>query len=931
MIIFSGKYRIRRIQTLIVFNSFETLIQIQRNHKGTFISMRRKTKPISKAEEISHIPFSQCFAKTWIKEDGSVCLGRDVFDHCRIVGQVAKKLLENMPVFVRKAIFPEGSELIAACHDLGKVSPTFFLKIMKAAGQNWENQYHIPDNLQGLYKNENKMWGGHAGVSALTLENAGYSKAIQIIAGQHHGSMPPVRGKDATGKNFGGEIWQQERIKLIAALKQALKSDFPTETLSDPQILALSGLTSVADWIGSGSLFDNPAIDGEPFIDTALQQAGYIPFSLNEGLSFKDIFSFKPRTIQSELIAACKTPGVYILEAPMGLGKTEAALYTAYKMLEQKQATGIYFALPTQMTSNKMYERFNQFLEKILAQDCPHRKALLLHSNAWLATTELGVEGEPGNSWFNNSKRGLLAPFSVGTLDQALMAAMHVRHGFVRAFGLAGKVVILDEIHSYDAYTGMILDALVTLLSELQCTVIILSATLDQTRRNMLLGKDATSTSCAYPLITAKLTNTNINTNVKDHVQEIAVPPPPSKNTAITFVDVDEQSQKAAVEEALRRAENKQQVLWIENTVKEAQERYYDFATRCHELGIQCALLHSRFTPADRQHNEDKWVDALGKNGWKQRPDCGRIIIGTQVLEQSLDIDADFLISQFAPSDMLIQRLGRLWRHEENNKLRPQGAQREAWIIAPAIDQAIKSPDTNFGVSALVYSSYVLCRSLQAWQEHLQQSNNVVCLPDDIHCLIDATYADRTEKEERMQTHKKDLFEGTRHKKGVNALHQLARSTLTKAGSILPDIEAQTRYSETDNGQILLLKSIHTDSETETTHLRLLSGETVIVPWKKHKKRKKQWREISAQLMRQMVPCRENQLPNAHHYQRLKKIGFENILYLGNKTSDTAELFAIAIVEGGGSMSGFEQQLSDEYLYRYRKDIGLEAIKLNKK
>ncbi len=185
----------------------------------------------------------------------------------------------------------------------------------------------------------------------------------------------------------------------------------------------------------------------------------------------------------------------------MGMGKTEAALYAAYQMLVQEKATGIYFALPTQLTSNKIYDRFNSFLHQIVSTETPQH-ALLLHSGAWLMDTEMGEEGSPGGAWFNHRKRGLLAPFAVGTIDQALMAVMNVKHGFVRAYGLAGKVVILDEVHTYDLYTGTILNALVEFLRQIDCTVIILSATLSQTRRDALLQQSTTSE--AYPLITAR-------------------------------------------------------------------------------------------------------------------------------------------------------------------------------------------------------------------------------------------------------------------------------------------------------------------------------------------------------------------------------------------------------------------------------------------
>src|SRR5690625_7210513 len=101
--------------------------------------------------------------------------------------------------------------------------------------------------------------------------------------------------------------------------------------------------------------------------------------------------------------------------------------------------------MPTQLTSNKIYQRFNAFLERVLTADSRHR-SLLLHGNAWLYETEMGEEGRPGGAWFNQAKRGLLAPFAVGTVDQALMATMNVKHGFVRAYGLDGMVVILDVV-----------------------------------------------------------------------------------------------------------------------------------------------------------------------------------------------------------------------------------------------------------------------------------------------------------------------------------------------------------------------------------------------------------------------------------------------------------------------------------------------------
>ena len=122
-----------------------------------------------------------------------------------------------------------------------------------------------------------------------------------------------------------------------------------------------------------------------------------------------------------------------------------------------------------------------------------------------------------------------------------------------------------------------------------------------------------------------------------------------------------------AVEEVLKRAERGEQVLWIENTVDEAQKKYNLMAARSMEINVDCGLIHARFIKVDRQKKEDQWVGLYGKNGHGLRKERGRILIGTQVLEQSLDIDADFLVTRICPTDMIFQRLGRLWRHRNND------------------------------------------------------------------------------------------------------------------------------------------------------------------------------------------------------------------------------------------------------------------------
>ena len=857
--------------------------------------LKRKTSSLDHAV----LAYHSCPAKTYVRSDGVVVQGRSVPNHCQIVGEVAKEIIARFPAPIAQKLFPRGAVLVAAAHDIGKVSPYFVEKIRRACDSGMAEIESLP-NINPKLENQ---WGGHAGVSEVTAKAINAPAFVPEILGQHHGFRPSVGGMRANNDVFGGPAWQQEREKLIEELKSRLGIDWPVvESLPTARLLA--GLTSVADWIGSGEFFENPQVRWRENIVRALDAAGFIPPIYRQSLSFGQVFDFQPRKAQQQLIDQVAGPGVYILEAPMGLGKTEAALYAAYRMLESRQASGIYFALPTQITSNKIFERFNCFLDRVLAEECQHR-SLLLHSNAWLLDTDMGEDGRPGGAWFNQAKRGLLAPFAVGTIDQALMAAMNVKHGFVRAFGLAGKVVILDEVHSYDVYTGTLLDALVELLCSLHCTVIILSATLNRERREQVLG--CSLGSDAYPLITSAPKGSPIS----------EMPVPVTSNHQVSIHLMEEELD--AISEALERAEHGQQVLWIENTVLEAQQRYLDLAARASDIGVVCGLLHSRFTPNDRQPIEDQWVNQFGKAGWKDRAKQGRILVGTQVLEQSLDIDADFLVSRFAPTDMLLQRLGRLWRHDKTP--RPDSAACEAWLLAPNIQQAVAFPEQAFGASAFVYSPYVLCRSLEVWQQL-----DTLELPTDIRILIERTYVVRGE-DAQMARLLADLNDGTPTRTGRKAMRQLARITLADVGNTLPEDKAQTRYSETDAFEVLLLRHITQQPNEKLTQLTLLDGKQFLLPWQRCKLNTSQWRQLSATLMRQVVAVRVQDAPLQLPIDTLTKFGLQHCFYLGNPMHEEAVL-RVALVDEIGSLQGVQgAPLHHKYRLEYRGDLGYRAIK----
>jgi len=634
--------------------------------------------------------------------------GRTVEEHCRIVGCVAKRLLAGMPACKRR-MFPEGAHLVAAVHDLGKVFPYFQGMIHKKVrySQTFPQLEQVRQGAVGPH---------HASVSQAALLSV--SPRVAEIAGWHHGRVPENIGPE--DEVCGGPAWQALRRELLARL---LGNARLPEIEADWQSALLKGLTAVADWIGSGERFEDPAVLWEPLIEPAVREAGMRPVEYVRGRSFEDIFGFCPNEIQRTLARTVTGPGVYVLEAPMGTGKTEAALFAAYAMLASGRAGGLYFALPTQLTSDKIYDRLLPFLRAILAPQSQDAAVLHVHSMAWLYAA-LEEEGEHAGAWFEHSKRALLAPFGAGTIDQALMAVIRVRHAAVRSYGLAGKVVILDEVHSYDAYTGTLLDALIEHLTHLGCTVIVLSATLVKSRLSGIVRCRALHRD-DYPLVTAMRLEDG-----KAVIEEMPCGAVSGGSVQLGFAAGDE-----AVEECLARAEQGQYVLWIENTVRDAQNRYRLLAGRAREIGIETGLLHSRYTQSDRRKNEERWTRYYGKQA-RDRGQGGRILIGTQVLEQSLDIDADFLVTRLCPSDMLLQRMGRLWRHPDTP--RPAGARREAWILAPALEAALADPKKAFGVSAAVYAPYVLARTLEVWRQKAS-----VRLPDDIRPLLEATYQDR--------------------------------------------------------------------------------------------------------------------------------------------------------------------------------------------
>ncbi len=707
-------------------------------------------------------------------------------------------------------------------HDIGKVSFGFQVKYFLERLQRL-----VPKSLESKSYKNTTYKTDHASIGAqaldvifdecLTLDNP----VVASIAA-HHGYavenisifVPP------------GDPWQLSRATLVLALASYFEQD--TKALEDRlsrgdvNSTLLMGLTCVSDWIASDEAFFAPEAQPIPAaempskVSSVLSECGFVQPILKKSLSFQDIFGFPPNETQVNFFSCVNAAGVYVLEAPMGLGKTEAALYAAYRLLATGVNTGLYFALPTRLTSDRIHERVERFLNAI----CETSQGVkLAHGQAWLKAFEHGREGSSNERkvppWFNPSKRSLLYPFSVGTIDQALMGVVNVKHAFIRSFGLAGKVVVLDEVHSYDSYTGTLLDGLVRQLRDLGCTVLILSATLTASRRQALL--DCAIGNDAYPLVTG-IPSCGVRGHDSAPIVKVNSEPIPSREVFLEWCSV---AQDSPIPKAIEQARRGCNVLCIANTVAQAQEWFKACESEKTEADtFPTGLLHSNFLGFKRDEIEADWMRKLGK-GDTDRP-RGSILIATQIVEQSVDIDADYLLSELAPIDMLLQRCGRLWRHERGT--RPIDRPILTVICKdslPSLD--VVAPDSKlaeyFGKGVFVYAPYVLLRTYETLQGRTSLS-----IPADIRQLMEAVYRPL---EDPSALHDRLLEKLKETKAKLKSLANSAQVTSLPTRHD-DDEQARTRYNDRAYTNLLVVLSREINAKNEL-ELELLNGQTVVL------------------------------------------------------------------------------------------------------
>ncbi|WP_275100242.1 CRISPR-associated helicase Cas3' [Sedimenticola hydrogenitrophicus] len=537
----------------------------------------------------------------------------------------------------------------------------------------------------------------------------------------------------------------------------------------------LAGLAVLCDWLGSNQAFFPPVSDEmalDEYWQQALRQAeqavvdaGMVPAETAErrelptlfGGDFREPTPLQAHCLQMPLEAGA---GLYLLEDVTGAGKTEAALILVHRLMAEQVQQGVYFALPTMATANAMFDRMSAVYRGLYADETKPSLVLAhgarrLHEGFRDAIGKV-PEAHAGNygdgtepaefhcaAWLADSpKKSLLAEVGVGTVDQAVLGVLPSRHQSLRLFGLLGKVLIIDEVHAYEAYLFRLLCALITFHAASGGSTILLSATLPHGQRQKLLNAYYTGIGKAakkiekvgdkdYPLLTCA-TPLDKSESVLDSRKEVC------RTVGVSRINTFEQAE-ALMQEAVSQGKC---LCWIRNTVHDAREAWREIKVLHPDWDID--LFHARFAMGDRLTIEKRVVNRFGTKGdGAERK--GQILIATPVVEQSLDIDFDGMISDLAPIDLIIQRAGRLHRHSRDRTgRRIKGKdQRDRPVIYLFAPEAVDEPDREWFANFLSKAAYVYDNHAQLWLGlRLLCNKGAFTMPDDARVLIEGVYGD---------------------------------------------------------------------------------------------------------------------------------------------------------------------------------------------
>lgn len=667
---------------------------------------------------------------------------QSVTTHGVVSGHVCRSLMEN---YLSKGVVTRIADLMSmaedelfdfmaylvALHDVGKLEFHFqsmdlrTAERLRACGidRDFLGKEHFRHEKTGEIAAK-RLWKRQG-------QDEDSSFIFSAIIGAHH------QKNNGAGSVSKHPFFEKLREELECVLHQQLVGasdlnlpELPEENEGVVEAVLL-GILILSDWIASSALFsDAEGWIGNPDSQEEIRrrtleflfQSGLKPDSVIWEKEFSKVWPWIPqsgmRPIQNAveaIEAADKRHRLVLIEAPMGEGKTEAGMYAAVQMIRKWRKDGFYVAMPTAATSNQMVLRMQSWFSACEVSDAVR----LLHSMAWLEDqSQIKKQSHDDHNeiigWLEPVRRGLLGQFAVGTIDQVLLSVTKARYAVLRLLGMSNKVLVIDEIHSYDVYMGKFLDLLLKWCRAMDVPVVMLSATLPPKLKAKLL-KPYTSQvlSSGYPLITTVDENGVVEEHRVDRTERrltVGVELLPILN-----------SPEIIAQKAISLTENGGCICILMNTVKQAQtvfsvlEQFFDG---------DLMLFHAQYPAARRKEIEEECIRKFGKD--KQHRPEKAILVATQVVEQSLDVDFDAMLTAVAPVDLLLQRMGRVFRH--NDTVRPVYFQKPMlWIMIP--------DGENFGADAYVYPEVLLRQSI-----HVLSSCEVVRIPEDLAQLISDGY-----------------------------------------------------------------------------------------------------------------------------------------------------------------------------------------------
>lgn len=709
-------------------------------------------------------------------------------------------LSANHRRFISKEINLTGDEaqhltaFLCGAHDVGKASHSFATQLNHSERYSFLLDKIRSADLPLPSSVPKDMWLPHSAASYyITLDylsaKFGRSSRRKLTGlcealDAHHGlpSGNTFVQQMAFESDHMGTPWFAVHTELLDKILELTEAEPVIEKLlqnrakfKDSTKMLFTGLVIMADWIASNAYYF-PLGSYTPEQQHKRFEAGIAKLRLPAqwspehfaGRSPAEIYAAKflwnaansPRPVQEavlDVLTTEKPPKMLIIEAPMGEGKTEAALVAAEHLAEINGCNGIFFGAPTMATTDALFNRIRRWAEQshnspVVSMYLGHSKNQLNASYGELdrfARFNLADESNHNTNhaqviahqWFRGRKQGILSSLVVATVDQVLMMALQSKHLMLRHLGLAGKVVVIDEVHSYGAYMGHYMAAALTWLGSYGVPVVLLSATLPQSMKNDLalayrrglVGRtheavEVPDVGDAYPVITA-VGNESID------VHEVA---PSARRTSYSVLPMadDPQSLEAVMG---RVRDGGGCLLVICNTVDRAQAAYW---LAKDAVGEDAYLLHSRFTALERVERESYLAGELGPDAslGQGRPER-RIVVATQVVEQSLDLDFDCMITDIAPIDLVLQRLGRLHRHRRPTGDRPEWAQEPVVYV-----RGMEEPPTEFAAPVFargvdtVYQPALLLPTCKELALHTSEGT-VLDIPRDIPRLVRAVYS----------------------------------------------------------------------------------------------------------------------------------------------------------------------------------------------